>query len=221
MTTIIENISTPLPTKTNEMSWEDFYEAITDAEHTEKVRLLEVIPTPPMTAEPRSDAWNEEWFAQRRASDKRDAAFYGYCSKLILEIGKALASAVPAFRSLDIEYEGMGDSGEACVITIYTDRPRMFDAEGNFRRPTHEENEAFNQQQDAANNILPSDLKEWMDETAWMIAYNRHPGFEIDAGGFGQIVVARADEDDASSPLKLTIRHTERVEQSYDDEVLA
>ena len=83
MTTIIENISTPLPTKTNEMSWEDFYEAITDAEHTEKVRLLEAIPTPPMTAERGSGAWNEEWLAQRRASEKRDAALP--ISKMSLE----------------------------------------------------------------------------------------------------------------------------------------
>ena len=221
MTTIIENISTPLPTKTNEMSWDAFAEAITEAEQAERARLMEVIPTPAMTAEPGSDAWNNEWLAQRLASDKRDAVFYSYCSKLILEIGKALAAAVPAFRSLDIEYEGCGDSGESCVITVYTDRQRKVDAEGKFIPWTNEENEAWLKESYAANQILPTYLKEWMDETAWMIAYNKHPGFEIDAGGFGQIVVARADEDDASSPLQLTISHTERVEQSYDDEVLA
>ena len=220
-TTPIKSNTTPLPTKTNEMSWDAFAEAITEAEQTERARLMEAIPTPAITAELGSDAWSNEWLAQRTASERRDDAVYSYCSKLILEIGKALAAAVPAFRSLDIDYEGCGDSGEACVITVYTDRPRKVDAEGKFVPWTHEENEAWNKQNDAANNILPSDLKEWMDETCWAIAYDKHPGFEIDAGGYGSIVVAPADEDDASSPLQLTIRHTERVEQSYDDEVLA
>ena len=221
MTTTIETISTPLPTKTNEMSWDAFAEAIVEAEQTERQRLLEAFPTPAMTAEPGSDAWNTEWLAQRRASQKRDSAVYAYCSKLILEIGKAVAAAVPDFRSLDVEYEGSGDSGEACVITVYLNRQMRFDAEGKYQRPSQEELDEQSKQHAAANNILPSHLKDWMDETCWAIAYDRHPGFEINEGGYGSIVVAPADEDDASSPLQLTIRHTERVEQSYDDVVLA
>ena len=35
------------------------------------------------------------------------------------------------------------------------------------------------------------------------------------------INVKSADEDDPTAPFQLTIQHTERVEQSYDDVVLA
>ena len=196
-------------------------EAITEAEQEERQRLLEAFPTPAITAELGSPAWNDEWLAQRRASQKRDDVFYRYCSKLILEIGKALALAVPSFRSLSVDYEGQGDSGESCVITVFIDRPAMFDAEGKWRRPTAEEDEAFSKQHAEANSVLPSYLKDWMDETCWAIAYDKHPGFEIDAGGYGVIEVAPDDEDDATSPLQLTIRHTQRTETHYEDEVLA
>ena len=221
MTTTIENISTPLPTKTNEMSWDAFGEAIVEASSAEQSRLTEAIPTPAMTAEPGSDEWTSEWLAQRSASTKRSSELMAYNSQLILEIGRALAAELPNFRSLDVEYEGCGDSGEACEIGVYLSHPNRFDAEGNYQRPSQEELDERSKQQDAANNLLPSDLKEWMDETCWAIAYDKHPGFEIDAGGFGSIVVAPADEDDASSPLQLTISHTQRIEETYDDVVLA
>jgi len=219
--TDIQNIPTPLPIKTDDMTWDAFTEAVVEAEEAEEARLLQAFPTPAMTAERGTDAWSLEWKAQHKASSYRKTLLMAYNSKLILEIGKAVAAAVPNFQSLDVEYEGCGDSGESCDITVYTDRPFQRDADGKVIPWTNEENEAFSKQQDAANNLIPSDLTEWMDETCWAIAYNEHPGFEINAGGYGSIVVAPADEDDASSPLQLTISHTQRVEQSYEDVVLA
>ena len=217
MTTTIDNSSTTLPTKTADMSWDVFTQEIVDAYGAEEERLTEAFPTPAMSAEPGSDDWSSQWLAQRRAADERSSHLMSYASKLILQIGKALAAAVPNFRSLDVEYEGCGDSGEGCSISVFVDRLRKVDAEGKFVRWTDEENEAFRQQNEAANNILPSYLKAWMDETCWAIAYNQHPGFEINAGGYGQIVVAPADEDEEGSPLQLTISHTQRTEECYED----
>ena len=220
-TTITENISTPLPIKTSDMSWDAFAEAIAEAEQAERARLMEAIPTPAITAERGTPAWTDEWLLQRAASEKRDGAVYAYCSKLILEIGKALASTVPMFCALDIDYEGCGDSGEACSISVRLNRVMSFDADGKFIRWTDEENQAFTTQYKEAQAILPTELTEWLDETCWAIAYNQHPGFEINEGGYGCISVAPANEDDPASPLQLTISHTERTEQTYDDVVLA
>ena len=213
--------ATTIPVKTDDMSWDDFTQLIIDAYSDEEVRLLHAIPTPPMTGTPGGEEWNNQWLAQRAAADKRSTQMISFASKLILEVGKALAAAVPTFSSLFIEYAGSGDSGEACDINVYVDRLYTKDTEGNFIPWTDEENKAFHQQHEAANNILPSQLTEWLDETAWGIAYSAHPGFEIDAGGFGQIVVAPADENEEGSPLQLTISHTDRVEETYPEEVLA
>ena len=180
----------------------------------------QAFPTPPMTAERGTDAWNLEWRAQHKASSYRKTLLMAYNSKLVLQIGKAVAAVVPDFGSLCVEYEGSGDSGEACDIHIYLKRAIKYDENGKFIPLTHEENQAFIKREAEANSILPSALEEWMDETCWAIAYNAHPGFEINEGGYGTIEVAENDEEEGS-PLRLTISHTERTEHTYNDEVLA
>jgi len=219
-TTITNTGTTPVPVKTDAMTWECFANDLVVASETEEARLLRAVPTPELTAERGTQAWDDDWAAQYHAGIKRRALLMKFNARLVLEVGKALAAAVPTFRSLDVEYQGSGDSGEACDISVFLHRPQRFDADGKPRWATHDENQEDNREADAAAALLPSELKEWLDETCWAIAYDRHPGFEIDAGGFGQIVVARADDDDLTSPLQLTINHTERVEQSYDEEVL-
>ena len=218
-TTLIQ--ATPVPVKTSDMSWDAFTEAIKSACDAEDARLLAEFPTPPITAERGSDGWMDQWAAQHAAGSKRRSALMNFSAKLVVAVGQALADCVPNFRSLDVDYEGSGDSGEACDISVYLNLEPLLDADGKWRRPTPEEDEARNRQRDEANNTLPAELTEWLDETCWAIAYDRHPGFEIDEGGYGQISVAPADEDDPTSPLQLTITHTERTETTYDEEVLA
>ena len=208
---------TKIPTKTDEMSWDLFTLALQTAATAEEQCLARNYPTPEITAERGTPQRNEQWFAQRGAADTRAYQLTLFHYKLIVEVGRALAAAVPNFRSLDIEYEGSGDNGEGCEITVYTDRPMKFDAEGKWVRPTAEESEEFTRQHDAANNILPSDLREWMDEICWSIAYHQHPGFEINEGGYGTITVEPADEDEEGSPLQLRISHTQRIEETEEE----
>ena len=222
MTVITTDTTTPVPVKTDAMTWECFANDIAVASETEAVRLTQAIPTPEITAERRTQAWDDAWAAQYHAGIKRRALLMKFNSRLVLEVGRALAAAVPDFRSLEIEYEGAGDSGEACDISVFIDNQfRTRNANGRYEPMTDDQREAFDRAYKEANSLLPKELMEWLDETCWAIAYDLHPGFEIDAGGFGQIVVKSADEDDPSAPLQLTINHTERVEQSYDEEVLA
>ena len=218
-TTLIQ--TTPVPAKTKDMSWEDFGVAIKSAVEAEEARLLTEFPTPPFTTEQGSDEWMKEWEAQRKAGYKREERLSAFNAKLVVAVGQALADCVPNFHSLDVEYEGSGDSGESCDISVCLALEPLLDAEGKWRLPTHEENEARNRQRDEANSTLPAELTEWLDETCWSIAYSAHPGFEIEAGGYGQICVSPSDEDDPASPLQLTITHTERTETTYDEEVLA
>jgi len=220
MTTTITPITSPVPAKTSGQSWDDFAEALKNASEAEASRLMSAIPTPPITADRSSDEWLGQYQAQRVASDKRSYQEVCFDAKLIVSIGQALADEVSDFNSLDISYAGSGDNGEDSEFNVYLNRPILLDDDGNRRRYTAAEHSDLINRENAATALLTGDLCEWMDETAWGIAYNSHPGFEIDAGGFGTLSVARADGDD-SSPLQLTISHTQRVEETYADEVLA
>lgn len=218
MTTIT---TSPLPTKTDDMSWDDFAAALKEASDAYALTLTTMFPTPKITAERGTQEWNIEWFAQRAAADKRTRQLMSYNAQLVVQVGKAIAAITPNFRSLDVEYEGCGDSGEICDVTVYTDRPLLFDEKGNRRPYTHEENEAENAKMDAANECLTKELRDWLDETCWAIAYDQHPGLEINEGSYGALRVEMRDEDVEGSPLVLKLSHTERVENCLDDVELA
>lgn len=215
-------ITTPsLPTKTADMSWDDFTVALKEASETYEITLTTEMPTPEITADRGTPEWNVAWFAQRAAADKRNRELMKYNAKLVLEVGKAIAAITPDFRSLDVEYEGCGDAGEICDISVYLDRPILLDEKGERRLYTNDENEAFLEKTRAATNLISGDLREWLDETCWAIAYDQHPGLEINEGSFGSLIVEPEDEDVEGSKLVLRLRHTERVERPLDDEELA
>ena len=207
---------TPVPAKTDDLSWDDFTTALKAASEAEEVRLAEVIPIPAVTGKPGSDEWNSQFDANYRAKSQQRDALSRFQSKLVLAVGAAVAGEVEDFSSIDINYEGSGDSGEACDIYVSVSRKLNTDGNGKHVPFTDEETAAYRAKCDAANSLLSSDLREWLDETCWGIAYAAHPGFETDAGGFGTITIAREDGE-----LQLTLEHTERTEVSYATEVLA
>ena len=215
-------ITTPaLPVKDERLDWDAFTEELNQASEECAALLTELMPTPEITAELGTQEWSNEWFAQRAAADKRSRELMKYNARLVVEVGKAIAAITPNFRSLDVSYEGSGDDGEISDITVYLDRPALYDADGNRRPYTHEENQVENAKSDAANECLTKELRSWLDETCWAIAYDQHPGLEINEGSFGSLVVEPEDEDVEGSKLVLRISHTERVERYLDDVELA
>ena len=206
--------ATPVPAKTEAMSWEDFGVAIKSAVEAEEARLLAEFPTPPFTTEHGSDGWMKEWSAQRDAGYKRDELQSAFNAKLVAAVAEALADAVPNFEAFRVEYSGSGDSGEDCVLCVDIKREppthEVIPYEGAKPRfsYTNEENQAWLQAEKDALALLPRDLSEWIDETCWALAYQQHPGFEIDGGGFGNITASR----NAAGEMKLVITHTNRIE---------
>ena len=203
------------------MSWDDFAAVLTEASEAYATTLTTEMPTPEITAELGTQEWSNEWFAQRAAADKRSRELMKYNARLVVQVGKAIAAITPGFRSLDVSYEGSGDDGEISDITVYLDRPALYDADGNRRPYTHEENQVENAKSDAANECLTKELRSWLDETCWAIAYDQHPGLEINEGSFGSLVVEPEDEDVEGSKLVLRINHTERVENMLEPVELA
>ena len=210
-----------IPTKTADMSWAEYGEALKEASASYEDILQMEMPTPEIAAERGTPEWNTEWFAQLKHGEQRRSALMSYNARLIVALGEALRAAIPDFRSLDINYEGSGDSGERCDVTIYLDNPPRFDAQGERRATTEAEYKAYSTAQSEANKLIAGDLYDWLDETCWAIAYNQYPGFEINEGGFGSIRVEPTNEDEFASPLVMRITHTERVERTLDDVELA
>ena len=222
MTTTFQNTYTPLPTKTNEMTWDNFSSLILSAYEAERQRLTEVIPTPPITATSgefgtgRSDEWMEQYQAQQNADRERTAELTKYEAQLIASIAEALEASVPLFKELYVGYEGSGDQGEDCDISVELERGYEPTMKTSWGTPcwTDEQNEEFRAREKAAYDLLPSDLISWMDEICWSLAYQQHPGFEIDDGGFGTITVKR----DEAGVMKVSLEHTDRIESTEEYE---
>ena len=212
MPTTIQNIYTPLPTKTDDTSWDAFATSIRSAYEAERQRLVEEIPTPAITAERSSDEWMTQYRAQQDVASQRTAELNKYEAQLIASIAEALDASVPFFKELLVRYEGSGDNGESCDISVELEwgfEPTKETSWGSLCY-THQENEQMRAREKAAYDLMPSDLTEWMDEICWGLAYQQHPGFEIDAGGYGTITVKRND----AGEMKLSLDHTARYQST-------
>ena len=219
MTKTLEN-TTIIPVKTDDISWDNFAALIRAAYETARHQLTVEIPTPPMTADRTSDEWMTQYRAQQDADSRRTAELNKYEARLIASIAEALEASVPLFKELLVEYEGSGDSGEDCSISVEVERGYEAAKKTSWGSPcfTDEQKEEFRARQKAATALLPSDLTEWLDGTCWGLAYSEFPGFEIDAGGYGTITVKRND----AGEMKVYLDHTARIEstEEYETEEL-
>ena len=223
ITTPTIQATTTLPVKTADMSWDDFTTAITEAQEVEQSRVELEVPTPEITAEARTDEWNEQYQAQRQASHQRDALQNTFNICLVVAVAEALEVVVPNFRTLEINYRGSGDSGEACDIAVSADassvKPTQLSSWGQLIY-TDEERvrfSAIHAEADAVSaECLTEELTDWMDETCWSIAYATNPGFEINEGGWGLISVER----NADGEMKISLDHTQMTATDEDTVVL-
>ena len=208
--------TTPVPVRTEGQSWDAFVEAIIAADGDEGTRLLQEFPTPKITAENGTPEWRQQYDSQVAASQTRDAAQQKFQARLIVAVAEAVEAAVVGFQELTIEYCGSGDSGEIGYISV------SVGCVGEATIPhshfptrllySQEQQDERARNQETADGLLTEALKEWLDETAWSIAYSNFPGFEIDAGGFGTITAAR---DKETGKMTLELSHTQRVEENY------
>lgn len=220
MTTTLEN-TTLIPVKTDDVSWDSYAALIRAAYEAARYQLTVEIPTPPITAtrtagERSSEEWMEQYQAQQAASRKRTAELNKYEVQLVAAIAEALDASVPTFKELFVEYRGSGDSGESCDISVEVERGYEATEKTSWGTPcyTNEQNEELRAREKAATELLPSDLTEWLDEICWGLAYQQHPGFEIDAGGYGTITVKRND----AGEMKVSLEHTNRIEETEEFE---
>jgi hypothetical protein len=212
MTITTAPVTTPIPTLTVDIAWNDFVTAITEAASDESTRLMTDVPTPQITAEPRTEEWNNQYQSQRQASRQRDELLNTFNIRLVVAVAQALDAAVPNFRTLEIEYRGSGDSGEACDISVSADassvKPTEMSSWGHliFSDEERKQVTAIHAEADAISaDLLTEELTDWMDETCWSIAYNQNPGFECNEGGWGRISVER----NADGEMKMSLDHTQ------------
>jgi len=212
MTITTAPATTFIPVKATDMTWDDYASAIAEASSNESLRLITEITTPAITAEARTDEWNEQYQAQRQASHQRAALENTFNIRLVVAVAEALEAAVPNFRTLEIDYRGSGDNGESCDISVSADascvKPTQLSSWGQLIY-TDEERvrfSAIHAEADAVSaECLTEALTDWLDETSWDIAYATNPGFECNEGGWGQISVER----NADGEMKMSLDHTQ------------
>jgi hypothetical protein len=136
----------------------------------------------------------------------------------------------PELQYIEIEYDGSGDSGNVesifyggnktsdCVapfsVEISDDQPLPDEA---AQGRTHQLGKwqpyggwvTTGERVNATAEQLISDL-------GWDLAYGRNPGFEINEGAYGRIVIT-ADEEDPSV-VRISLSHSERIIETNDYE---
>lgn len=146
-------------------------------------------------------------------------------SKAAAKLGKIfahLAELNPALATIEISYDGAGDSGQVDCISYYdTDRKLIAVeddqplpdaiADGMQRTPGRwVPGEGF-VASGAPRNVSADELLSYL---GWDLAYGTNPGFEINEGGYGTITVAASDLD--PNEISITLSHSERYFQTID-----
>jgi hypothetical protein len=134
-----------------------------------------------------------------------------------------LRAEYPDLQYIEIEYDGGGDSGQIDSIFYGGDKtsdyvaPFSVDVSDNQPLPDEITQERTHQPGEWQPGVGWVDTGERTNVTAerlisdlgWDLAYGCHPGFEINEGGCGRIVI-RADEDDPAM-VRVSVSHSERI----------
>jgi hypothetical protein len=141
-----------------------------------------------------------------------------------------LRAQQPELQYIEIEYDGCGDSGN--VESIFyggnqtADHVAPFSVDVSDDQPlpdevaqgrTHQPGEW----QPGVGWVTTGDLvnisaKQLLSDLGWDLAYGRNPGFEVNEGGYGRIVIT-ADKEDPSV-ARISLSHSERIIETNDYE---
>ena len=141
------------------------------------------------------------------------------------KIFKHLQSVNPELMTIEVQYDGSGDSGEIESIGYYK-RPFstvMYDPASEIDVTDSEplsgeltngmvKNRSFWNPETRSmvqQEPSPPTARELIDDLAWDVAYGKHPGFEINEGAYGTVVIYQ-DEDDE---VQVQLTHNERIEE--------
>jgi len=132
-------------------------------------------------------------------------------------------------HKITITYEGSGDSGDISDITvepaecnteILKELNQLLDedmpAEFNYQRTVGQQYDSKAMCWKPVVAPDPSSISEALDAIAWDVAYGYHPGFEINEGGFGEIIIRQATEEE----LEDGIEHGVSIEINHNNNVI-
>lgn len=136
----------------------------------------------------------------------------------------------PELQYIEVEYDGGGDSGQIESIFYGGNKPSdyvaPFSVDVSEDQPLPEEVAQERTHQPgqwqpgvgwvATGERVGVTANQLIDELAWDLAYGRNPGFEINEGGYGRIVIAADEEDPAR--VRISLSHSERIIETNDYE---
>lgn len=142
-----------------------------------------------------------------------------------------LKTVDPRLGAIEVEYDGCGDSGQVETVHYAAIKPEdqqalaeAFDTLEDQPLP----DDVAGGRQHTPGHFVPG--KGWVttgqtvnfsaaqliDELAWDLAYGRHPGFEINEGGYGTVRITE-DTNDAGEPIiRVSLSHSERIIETND-----
>lgn len=135
-----------------------------------------------------------------------------------------LAKDNPALATIEIGYDGEGDSGQVDSIGYYDGERNLISVEDDQPLP----DAIADGQQRTPGRWVPGEgfvasgaprnvsADELLSDLGWDLAYGTNPGFEINEGGYGTITIAASDEH--PDQISVTLAHSERYVQTTDTE---
>lgn len=181
MSITLETFATA-PVKATGQSWDAYTETLEETISNREFELLTEIPTPPITAEAGTDAWDTQFFAQRKASLLRNEATADLKRHLIVAVGQSIQAELPAFRCLAIDFQGTEDCRFCGKTYAYLAGPLN----------------------NIADEILPASLQELLAGLAWDIANDYYPHLNSDDYANGTLELSTADGDKG---LRIYVSH--------------
>ncbi len=141
-----------------------------------------------------------------------------------------LRAQQPELQYIGVEYDGCGDSGQIDSIFYGGDKPcdgrAPFSVDVSDDQPLPDEvaqgrTHQAGEWQPGVGWVKTSEptnatAEQLISDLGWDLAYGRNPGFEINEGGYGNIVI-RADEKDPSL-VRILLSHSERIIETNDYE---
>jgi hypothetical protein len=137
-----------------------------------------------------------------------------------------ILSRYPDVHTLEVTYEGSGDDGQVQDFTAYKLDKKSpwgikslsidFDIEtppNLIYRSVYEDINKYRKQKSYT-------VAELLDSLCWDLAYSQNPGFEINEGGYGKVVIGFDSElptgSDCSEKIIVKVEHSQRIIETED-----
>jgi hypothetical protein len=143
---------------------------------------------------------------------------------------KYLVTQNPSLHSLHVTYEGSGDSGQIENVVFYKLDKNSYSGDSEIDIETNYSidksklgcSEIEDKYEYFTNDDGSCHIYRLLDCLAWDLAYDQNPGFEINEGGFGSVIIEfdtdllSTSEEIENREIIVKVCHSDRIIETRD-----